>query len=229
MAPAAAVKRLVAPLLQRNPDLALVKRLVVLAPVRHILRGILIDRRSSSDRFEPAWFAWPLFGALDRGYLRWSNPMFRRRGQLPWTHSEPDIEEHLGTAVEEAALPTLRTIETISDFETYARSKPHLPHWLEYLQYSSPLAVARGDLDGARKICDEHICPRDVATFGQDDEDKAKLLRLKELCRRLAADDRAGLAALLHEWEAATVKNLKLEHLWEPTPFPLEEQFSATL
>ena len=59
-------------------------------------------------------------------------------------------------------------------------------------------------------------------TYGCDDDDKAQLRRLKELCRRLAADDRAGLAALLHDWEAQTVRNLKIEHLWEPTPFPLE-------
>lgn len=53
---------------------------------------------------------------------------------------------------------------------------------------------------------------------------KAELRRLKELCRRLAADDRAGLAALLHEWEAQMVKNLKIEHLWQLTPLPLELQ-----
>ena len=50
------------------------------------------------------------------------------------------------------------------------------------------------------------------------------LRRLRELCARLMADDRAGLARLLHEWEAQTVKNFKIEHLWEPTPFPLELQ-----
>ncbi len=30
------------------------------------------------------------------------------------------------------------------------------------------------------------------------------------------------MAKLLHEWEAQTVRNLKIEHLWEPTPFPLD-------
>jgi hypothetical protein len=45
---------------------------------------------------------------------------------------------------------------------------------------------------------------------------------VRELCAKLAEDDRAGLARLLHEWEAYTVKNFKIEQLWEPTPFPLE-------
>ncbi len=51
---------------------------------------------------------------------------------------------------------------------------------------------------------------------------KRKTRRLRELCAKLAEDDRTGLARLLHEWEAYTVKNFKIEHLWEPTPFPLE-------
>ena len=38
----------------------------------------------------------------------------------------------------------------------------------------------------------------------------------------LANDDRAGLIRMLHEWEAASVKYLKIEHLWKPSPFPIE-------
>ena len=49
-----------------------------------------------------------------------------------------------------------------------------------------------------------------------------KITDASQLCARLAEDDRAGLARLLHEWEAYTVKNFKIEHLWESIPFPLE-------
>ena len=42
------------------------------------------------------------------------------------------------------------------------------------------------------------------------------------LCPLLASGDRAGMARLLHEWEAYTVDKLKLRDIWEPTPFPLE-------
>ena len=47
------VKKAVQPLLQRNHDLALVGRLVVLKPVHHILRGVYIDRSSIPDEFMP--------------------------------------------------------------------------------------------------------------------------------------------------------------------------------
>ena len=82
--------------------------------------------------------------------------------------------------------------------------------------------LARGKLDTARHTCRNWVSRFSEATYGQDDDDKAEFRRMKELCRRLAADDRPGLAALLHEWEAQTVRNLKIELLWEPTPFPLE-------
>ncbi len=45
----------------------------------------------------------------------------------------------------------------------------------------------------------------------------------KELCPLIAANDRPGLARLLHGYEAQSVKNLKLEKFWEPTPFPIEQ------
>ena len=43
-----------------------------------------------------------------------------------------------------------------------------------------------------------------------------------ELCPLLAANDRAGMAKLLRRWEAYTVEKLKIGHIYEPTPFPLE-------
>lgn len=41
-----------------------------------------------------------------------------------------------------------------------------------------------------------------------------------------AANDKAELARILHEWEAKSAKRLKLESIWERTPFPLEAQSS---
>ena len=51
---------------------------------------------------------------------------------------------------------------------------------------------------------------------------KAELAGGKTLCALLEKDDVVGLIRTLHEWEEANVKALKLAHLWEPTPFPVE-------
>jgi hypothetical protein len=85
------------------------------------------------------------------------------------------------------------------------------------------LDIALGNLDAARKPCAERVPDlRGETYYFGDADDHATVARLKELCARYQAGNRQGLAALLHEWEATTVKNLKIEHLWEPTPFPLE-------
>lgn len=79
--------------------------------------------------------------------------------------------------------------------------------------------VARGDLDGAKEIC----AKLRAGTMWSDPDFREELSRvLDELCPLLAANDRVGLARQLREWEAYTARNLKIESIWEPTPFPLE-------
>ncbi|MEZ5849036.1 MAG: hypothetical protein R3D68_00105 [Hyphomicrobiaceae bacterium] len=82
--------------------------------------------------------------------------------------------------------------------------------------------AARGRLDEVRAICRDELPLWPDNWFGDSPEAIAIMQRAKSICPLAAADDRAGIARLLHEWEAATVKNLKIEHLWQPTPFPLE-------
>ncbi len=55
MTTVAQVRQAVQPLLQRNPDLALIGRLVVIKPVHHILRGVYIDRSLDPKLFVPTW------------------------------------------------------------------------------------------------------------------------------------------------------------------------------
>ena len=53
MTTVAQVKQAVQPLLQRNPDLALVGRLLVIKPVHHVLRCVYIDRSLDPLSFVP--------------------------------------------------------------------------------------------------------------------------------------------------------------------------------
>lgn len=223
MAPASQVKQLVAPLLARNADLALAGRLVIVRPAHHLLRGILIDRRGDPDRFQPMWFVYPLFCAGPERYLCWNHILWPD-GERVWRHSEPNATEELSASIEAKVLPTLRAITTIARFERFARGHRDYGHKVVCLDYRSPLSVAQGDLEGVRQHCMEKIAPLQVVSFGRDEEAKAMLRQLKELCRRLPIDGYSSLAALLHEWEVAKVRDLKIERLWQPTPFPLEEQ-----
>jgi hypothetical protein len=229
MTTAAQVKKAVKPLLDRHPDLAISDRWIIVKPVRHIVRGLIIDRTRDRDVFNPRWCVMHLFDVRRTIFLNWGFEIYQPQKKGLWLWSNSTSVPTLLGVIEEDVLPKLRAIQTISDLVA------RLPEIWRYIgdTRDPPLSfwpdtkvifdVALGDLDAARKPCADRIPNIDPETyFKGDEEDHATVRRLKELCARLAADDRNGLAALLHDWEATTVKNLKLEHLWEPTPFPLE-------
>jgi hypothetical protein len=215
---------MVQPVVDRNPDLALVKRWLFVKPVHHFARAIFVDRTAYADQFDAQWVVRHLFEGRDWLPLTWgeflANERSSRRGL--WRMSDPDVELALQEAIEIQALPALRKMLTFDDFLAYVEQNPFGPHLYEWPTSRIILDVALGDLDHARAICEQHFERWSSPDSARDDDGRATYARLSELCTRLMADDRHGLARLLHEWEATTVKNLKIEHIWEPTPFPIE-------
>jgi hypothetical protein len=225
MTTVAQIKRALKPLLQKHEDLVLERDLLVVIPVNHVLRGILIERTGAADRFKPRWFVIHLFEYQTWMRLSWGHELFRRSHGL-WFWSNPASIPVLFEEIEQNALPKLRAIQTLEDFVAFVTAHPR-SHHLADPPTKLVVDVALGELESAREICNGFLPKYTEATYGRDAEDKMQFRNLKELCRGLALDDRAGLAALLHETEAQTVKNLKLEHLWQPSPFPLELQPAA--
>jgi hypothetical protein len=227
MTTTAQVKRAVKPLLDRHPDLALVGRHLIVKPVGHVVRTIFIDRTGVADVFNPRWAAMHLFEVQSFIFFNWGCNLYKPQKGL-WRWSDMDSISTLFSEIE-LLLPRLRAIYAIDglvnelpDLWQSAGPREHPP--LHYWPATKIMFdTALGDLGAARKICCERVAHWTEENYGRGDEDdKAKVRRLNELCRLLAADNRAGMAKLLHEWEAQTVRNLKIEHLWEPTPFPLE-------
>jgi len=220
MTTVAQVKEVVQPLLQRNSDLALVGRIVVIKPVHHILRGIYIDRMSAPLIFRPIWAVVFLFEPRQTLSFNWGERVYRRPGS--WDVSDPDTPAAMAEAIEEQALPLLRPVQSINDFIRFTTEErfPRTP--LDFYELRKVFVdIARGDLDAARSIC----------KFLMTDRGKRKHLpRMQEeydrITQRLwplvAANDRPGLARLLHEFEAGSARDMKLDKLWEPTPFPIE-------
>jgi len=207
MTTAAQVKQVVGPLLKRNPDLALVGRLVVVKPVHHILRGIYIDWRSfNSKLFVPTWAANFLFQPNAYFHFFWG-----KRMHGAWGIDAPDLAEKLADAIERDALPTLRSIVTIDDFIRFAHGA-----WPE--DHKPYVDVALGDFKAAQSMCDFFAGLN--GHYGIRQEECENVVR--ELCPRIATNDRRGLAQVLHAYETASVKQLKFEKLWQPTPFPIE-------
>jgi hypothetical protein len=216
----AQVKQVVQPLLLRNPDLALVGRLVIIKPVQHILCGINIGRSLDALKFVPTWSVIVLSEPQKNfGYL-WGARVRGASGN--WKLTDPDIAANMCEAIEQEALIPMRAVRTFDDFIKLA-SKERFP--VQHLDLHAAtrifVDIARGDLDAAQAIC----------RYFRTDEGRAEYLPYlqeeydrvtQELCPLVATKDRAGLAKLLHSYEAQSVKNLKLEKYWEPTPFPIE-------
>jgi hypothetical protein len=212
--------------------------MIVVRPVRHILRAIYIDRTRSREEFRPKWTVAHLFKlttgiGFDLGgeiykprATMWPRqyPEFREFAKLWWIE-DPDSPSVLLETVEATVLPRLAPL---GDLEAYYS---HLTSYREgHREYRYDLRpevrviveAARGRLDEVRAICRDELPQFPDNWFGDNPEAVAIMRRAKSICPLAAADDSAGIARLLHEWEAATVRNLKIEHLWEPTPFPLE-------
>jgi hypothetical protein len=200
------VRQLVEPLLERNPDLALIGRLVVVKPVRHILRGVLIGRSLDPKAFVPNWSATFLFKPNAHFGLFWGTRM-----DGIWDIDVSDLPNKLACAIESEALPKLRSIVTIDDFVRFADSA-----WVE--DDKPYVDVALGDLAAAQSMCSFFAGLN--GRFGIRQEECE--LVVNELCPLIAANDRPGLSELLHNYEAEAVKRLKLEKIWEPTPFPID-------
>ena len=230
MTTAADVRRMVQPLLSRHADLALVGRWIFVKPIEHFARGVLIDSTAYKERFDPRWAVTHLFQLKHFFPLDWGAYLVNNRSNLPgiWRTFDPDVELSLIESIEEQALPTLRAMTTLDDFLTFVSQHYFRHHLFEWPDRRMIVDVALGKLEAARALCKENIQDWSEICPHYDAEDRAQLLGLQKLCACLAADDRRGMAELLHQWEAETVKKLKIEHLWVPTPFPLEGARSAS-
>src|SRR5581483_10676377 len=223
MTTAAQIKELVKPLVERHSDLALVGRWIFVKPVHHFGRAILIDRTSDPGEFNPRYAVIHLFEWRRSFSLSWGDYLYDERSLRPGIRriNAPDAASSLFEQIETKALPLLRAMKTLDDYLRYVDQHLFRHHLFDWPECRIIVETALGDLGAARKTSEAHRVLWSDVMRRVDRDGRDEFERVLKLSALLAADDRKGLAALLHEWEAATVKNLKIEHLWGPTPFPL--------
>jgi hypothetical protein len=208
--------------LERHDDLALVGRWIFVTPMHHFARAILIDRTSDPEKFCPRWAAIHLFQPRRSFSLDWGQLLYNEASARPgsWRITEPNIGADLIREIEARALPPLRAMKTLDDYLSFVSQHYFRHHLYDWPQCRIIVEVALGDLDAARATGEVSLAlwsqPQVEAEVGE------KYQRLCALHAAVVAGDRAKLARMLQEWEAQTVRNLKIEHLWQPTPFPLE-------
>lgn len=211
------VKNAVESLLAAHDDLLLIGRLVAIKPISHILKGIYLDRSSSRDDFVVRWAAIFLFEPRSSFMMSWGAYVYCPTPGL-WTKQTPELQTLLKTSIEREALPALRPVRTIAEFSDYA-SVQRIGGPLQNFPLSRIVVdAALGRFEACDRILDDLDNRR--LKPASPDEDELRITR--DLAPLIRARDRAGVAALLHEWEAWSVKAMKLEKYWERTPFPVE-------
>ena len=223
MVTAAQVKKYLRTLVDENDDLVLIGRLLVIKPIRHVLRAVLVDRVSWAEGMRPQWLVHHTFGPFPTYHIGWGHELRSR----VWRTTDPDIAEALRADIRKAALPKLRSIKSLEDFVAAVPSTFSGHLWSIDPEVKSLIDIAMGDLESARVLCREHICGKPEPGPKEADVTRAEIAGGKRLCALLADDDHAGLIRTLHEWEEANVKALKLAPYWERTPFPVELKMSA--
>jgi hypothetical protein len=193
------IKRFLKALLKERSDLALVDRLLVIRPVRHIVRGVVFGR--TGDRYHFA------IDAL--------------AGALCYTHDYPasGTGNIVGRSFEAVWQPLFEPVLT----EALAR---HVFDRIGQVTTLGDLAVLRFD---DRYLSTEHVTL--MLLSGQQDGAMEYIRQAEERfpsaqewaqAQRSRVANVAAVCAECHAREASAAKALKIQHIWEPSPFPVE-------
>jgi len=218
MTTTAQVKKLVRPLLERRRDLVFSRRMIFARRVHHVLAAAYLDRSSDPAAVIVGAQVLPVFHP-GTPHVSWGWGVGRpdRKG---FSIGQPELQEVLIRILEDDVLPKLAAISDIADFERYVLAHENR-HMFEF-GYHLTTAVALGQLDRAREICRGYRVRRTFEPTERNQRYRQEIAHLRAMCELVEADDRAGIIALLHQWEAATAADWGIAKFWEPSPFPIE-------
>jgi hypothetical protein len=195
------IKRYLKPLLKMRSDLVLVHRRVVVRPVRHLLRGALLDQTSDKYSFRMWCYIMPLFAGSE-GSVGFGD-YFGVANCPVW---QPHFEPLLMDALAEDVFAPLGNVTTLADFPAVIQRN-------RFLEQTVTGLVLAGEQERALEYVEQVERDDQMSEYGKG--------LVRKQWERVSGDIEA-LCAEAHAREAETIKALKLEHIWEPSPFPVE-------
>lgn len=246
MTTATEVKRWTKGILAEHTDLVLEARTMYVEPTHHIYRAISFLGSSERTFSKPT----VIFGALFAPPSVTMN--YAMSQELIVGHSTaPNFGATLSCAVRDALDQHLRRLTSIQAFYDLTLDDHVMAKATDNPRLSAPelhaaVLAALGHLNEACRVAEEIIKkadePRLLATLSENEALLAKRPRssdaryriktatywierlqgTKRLRELAEAGDRVAIGALLRSWEQDRVRELGIEHLWEPTPFPVE-------
>jgi hypothetical protein len=194
------LKRYLKALLKERSDLVLVDRALVIRPVRHIVRGVMFGR--TGDRFQFA--IGPLVQALcyadDYPGPGWQGNIVGRAFEAVW---QPLFEPVLTEALARHVFDRIGQITTLGDLAAYRFDD----------RWPSTEHVTLMLLSGEKDRAMEYIRQTEERFPSSREWAQAERSRLANI---------PAVCAEFHAREASAAKALKIQHIWEPSPFPVE-------
>lgn len=222
MSTASMVRKHLKPLLAHIPDVAAIGRRVMVTPIDHVWRGVVVYSHNHDSYFTAQWGMTHFCNPFGNFPSDWGEQVLRgSQGLRFW--SEPLESEHFVQQLEADILPMLREIQTLDDLFDEITIGPAKPFRLRQIPefLGVTLHSARGDLDAARH--DLARLRNGTTLWSQYPYVNATRMVVDALGPLLDADDIPGIVRQLAEWEAIRIaKNKGFEKIWKPTPFPLE-------
>lgn len=232
-------------ILERHDDIAFVAAhggALILRPVRHFARALLVDDMPINDKYMVIWRVKQLFGwnsGIWTGYFeevfRAPSPpsaeadalfeeRLRARVRRPrpwlWEYADPAVPADFLNKVEQQVLPKLRALQRFEDY--FDLIVPVHERATRYVaDREIPFLLAMGRFSEAAQSW-----KRSHATFFMNylnDWEWGLGDRIVRQGDALGSKDRRHLIEFLHWHEEYLVRAHGLEAIWERTPFPLEE------
>jgi hypothetical protein len=215
------------PLAASHGDLIAAGRWCYVVPIRHVVRGILLNSSRYDRRGRPEWAVMPLFEPATFFDLSWGEDLrleipsevrtdfYEMKAQSDHEHAAW-LKENYGAWV----LPKLRGLGEIRALFDHATSLLHAK--LIWPPSLILFHAALGEFDRVREIAAGYSGTTVPEGWLRPNGRPVLDLAL-EVIPLVDREDRARLADLLHGVEAETARNIGVEHLWERTPFPFQE------
>ncbi len=217
------VKTLIAPIMARNPDIAMVENefglQFVLKPLAHINRGFMIWRTGRADRPHYHWYLGYTFSTRNGPYSPLLFDFYTRDAPtMYWSH--PHHQEAVAEALETNVLPQLRSVDTIDKILSF----PPANHFmykgrLEHPKHMLRFRIALGQFQAAEDIVESIRNGTADLWPGWNDSLQAELLEVWPL---VESRDLSALASLLHGWERQFVERNGMKDIYQQEPFPFE-------
>jgi hypothetical protein len=182
--------------------------MMVFGRVEHTLRAVLFERSGDARSFYVWVFFQPLY--IPAKYIHLTLGRRLRYSAGGWNADDPALLDELTAVIKKEAVPFLNGVATIEGVLDYlndeAKKAPQSEQGLKVLAYTQALV---GNVNAARDALDRNLKLYDIS-IGWQKEAVAEAQLLKKLL-----DNPLEAKNQLMQWEAETVRNLKLEGLWQ--------------